>query len=224
VTPAYDSPAATALRTDYAGALRSADAGRTVRLGGWVHRSRDLGGIVFMDLRDRAGLVQVSFDPRWTPPDVLALAGSVGVESTVLISGTVALRPADARNPELSTGDVEVQAATLRVVGPAVTPAIPVARGKGEQLPAEELRLRHRYLDLRRPELQANLILRHRLLQATRAHLAKNGYLEIETPILTRPAGGRPRLPRAEPRPPRRMVRAAAVAAAVQAAADGIGI
>jgi aspartyl-tRNA synthetase len=182
-----NSPAATALRTDYAGALRAADAGRTVRLGGWVHRSRDLGGIVFMDLRDRAGLVQVSFDPRWTPPDVLARAGSVGVESTVLISGEVALRPSDARNPELATGDVEIRAAMLRVVGPAVTPAIPVARGKGEQLPAEELRLRHRYLDLRRPELQSNLVLRHRLMQVARSHLSTQGYLEIETPILTRP-------------------------------------
>jgi aspartyl-tRNA synthetase len=187
VTPAYDSPAATALRTDYAGALRAADAGRTVRLGGWVHRSRDLGGIVFIDLRDRAGLVQVSFDPRWTPPEVLTLASSVGVESTVLITGEVALRPSDARNPELASGDVEVRALSLRVVGPAVTPAIPVARGKGEQLPAEELRLRHRFLDLRRPELQANLTLRHRLMQVARAYLSKNGYLEIETPILTRP-------------------------------------
>jgi aspartyl-tRNA synthetase len=187
VTPAYDSPAATALRTDYAGALRAADAGRTVRLGGWVHRSRDLGGIVFMDLRDRAGLVQVSFDPRWTPPEVLTLASSVGVESTVLVTGEVALRPSDARNPELASGDVEVRALSLRVVGPAVTPAIPVARGKGEQLAAEELRLRHRFLDLRRPELQANLILRHRLMQVARAYLSKNGYLEIETPILTRP-------------------------------------
>jgi len=187
VTPAYDSPAATALRTDYAGALRAADAGRTVRLGGWVHRSRDLGGIVFMDLRDRAGLVQVSFDPRWTPPEVLTLASSVGVESTVLITGEVALRPSDARNPELASGDVEVRALSLRVVGPAVTPAIPVARGKGEQLAAEELRLRHRFLDLRRPELQANLILRHRLMQVARAYLSKKGYLEIETPILTRP-------------------------------------
>jgi aspartyl-tRNA synthetase len=175
------------LRTDYAGALRAADAGRTVRLGGWVHRSRDLGGIVFMDLRDRAGLVQVSFDPRWTPPEVLTLASSVGVESTVLITGEVALRPSDARNPELASGDVEVRALSLRVVGPAVTPAIPVARGKGEQLAAEELRLRHRFLDLRRPELQANLMMRHRLMQVARAFLSKNGYLEIETPILTRP-------------------------------------
>ncbi len=187
MTPASTAPAATALRTHYCGALRATDAGRTVRLGGWVHRSRDLGGIVFIDLRDRTGLVQISFDPRWTPPEVLAAAGSVGVESTVLIEGTVAERPAAARNADLASGDVEVRATALRVVGPALTPAIPVARGKGEQLPAEELRLRNRYLDLRRPELQANLIMRHRLMQATRRHLTDNGYLEIETPILTRP-------------------------------------
>src|SRR5581483_6245182 len=90
-------------------------------------------------------------------------------------------------NPELSTGDVEVRATTLRVVGPALTPAIPVARGKDEQLAAEELRLRYRYLDLRRPELQANLMLRHRLMQVARRFLAGQGFLEIETPILTRP-------------------------------------
>jgi aspartyl-tRNA synthetase len=152
-----------------------------------VHRPRDLGGIVFLDLRDREGIVQISFDPRWTPADVLARAASVGVESVVLVDGEVALRPADARNSELATGDVEVRATSLAVVGPAATPAIPVARGKGEQLPAEELRLRHRFLDLRRPELQANLILRHRLLQAARRFLSDRGFLEIETPILTKP-------------------------------------
>jgi aspartyl-tRNA synthetase len=187
VTPATDSPAVTALRTHYSGALRATDAGRTVRLGGWVHRSRDLGSIVFLDLRDREGLVQVSFDPRWTPPDVLRRAGAVSHESAVVIDGEVALRPTENRNPELPTGDVEVRATGLRVVGPAVTPAIPVARGKDEQLAAEELRLRHRYLDLRRPELQANLILRHRLMQTARRFLSDQGYLEIETPILTRP-------------------------------------
>src|SRR5213076_1293986 len=91
------------------------------------------------------------------------------------------------RNPEMETGDVEVIASAVRLVGPAATPAIPVARGRGEKLPAEELRLRHRYLDLRRPELQSNLILRHRLLQATRQYLSESGYLELETPILTKP-------------------------------------
>src|SRR5215211_4748592 len=91
------------------------------------------------------------------------------------------------RNAELATGDVEVRARTVRVTGPAQTPAIPVSRGKGEKLPAEELRLRHRHLDLRRPELQQNIILRHRLMQAARRYLSGEGYLEIETPILTKP-------------------------------------
>ncbi len=177
----------TSLRTHLCGALRAADTGVAVRLGGWVHRPRNLGGIVFIDLRDRAGLVQVSFDPRWTPPDVLARAGELAVESVVLVEGEVARRPAEARNPDLATGEIEVRATGLRVVGPAVTPAIPVARGRGEPLPAEELRLRHRYLDLRRPELQANLVLRHRLLQATRRFLSDRGFLELETPILTKP-------------------------------------
>jgi aspartyl-tRNA synthetase len=178
---------ATSLRSRLCGSVRAADAGTKVRLGGWVHRTRDLGGIVFIDLRDRAGIVQVSFDPRWTPSDVLDRAGSIGVESVVLVEGEIAARPPESRNPELATGDVEVRATGLQLAGPSVTPAIPVARGKGEQLPAEELRLRHRYLDLRRPELHANLELRHRLMQTTRRHLSDRGFLEIETPILTKP-------------------------------------
>jgi aspartyl-tRNA synthetase len=169
------------------GTLRAADVGIKVQLGGWVHRTRDLGGIIFLDLRDRAGLVQVSLDPRWTPADVLKRAAGAGVESVVLVEGEVAARPPDARNPDLESGDVEVRATGFQIVGPAVTPAIPVARAKGEQLPAEELRLRHRYLDLRRPELQANLMLRHKLMQQTRKYLSDRGYLEIETPILTKP-------------------------------------
>ncbi len=178
---------ATALRTHLAGALRPEHVGESVRLGGWVHRARNLGGLVFLDLRDRAGLVQVSFDPRFTPPDVIELAATLGAETVVLVEGDVAGRPAEVVNAELETGAVEVRARALRVVGPAATPAIPVARGRGEKLPAEELRLRHRYLDLRRPELHANLVLRHRLLQATRRYLAERGFLEIETPILTKP-------------------------------------
>ncbi len=169
------------------GSLRSADAGSAVRLGGWVQRTRDMGAIVFIDLRDRAGVVQISFDPRWTPPGVIRQAGAVGVESAVLIEGEVALRPDDKRNADLETGDIEVRAAALQVVGPATTPAIPVAPPRGEQLAAEELRLRHRYLDLRRTELQRNLVLRHRLMQATRGFLSERGFLEIETPILTKP-------------------------------------
>ena len=177
----------TSLRTHMCGALRASDAGARVRLGGWVHRTRNLGGLVFLDLRDRLGIVQVSFDPNRSPAEAVATATAVSNESVVLVEGEVALRPENMRNAELPTGDVEIIASGIRIAGPAETPAIPVARGKGEKLPAEELRLRHRYLDLRRTELQDNLILRHRLLQTTRRHLTEQGYLEIETPILTKP-------------------------------------
>ncbi len=174
-------------RSDLCGSLRVGDAGRPVRLGGWVHRRRDLGGIVFVDLRDRAGLVQVSFNPAFTPPELIAAAGALSNESVVLVEGEVVARPERDCNPEMATGAVEVRASALLVVGPAETPAIPVARGKGELLPAEEQRLRHRHLDLRRPELQENLILRHRLLQATRRYFSELGFLEVETPVLTKP-------------------------------------
>ncbi|HEX7939901.1 MAG TPA: OB-fold nucleic acid binding domain-containing protein, partial [Gemmatimonadaceae bacterium] len=164
---------ATSLRTSLAGALRVGDVGTHVRLGGWVHRTRNLGGLVFVDLRDRTGIVQVSVDPNRTSADVCAAAAALGNETVVLIEGDVARRPETMRNPDMETGDVEVIATSVRVVGPAETPAIPVARGKGEKLAAEDLRLRHRYLDLRRPELQENLVLRHRLLQETRRHLSE---------------------------------------------------
>ena len=178
---------ATTLRTHTCGALRGADAGADVRLGGWVHRKRDLGELVFVDLRDRSGLVQISFDPRYTPTETVRLAATLGPESVVLVEGEIVARPTEMRNPDIPTGDGEVRARTLAIVGPAAAPAIPVARVRGEPLPAEELRLRHRYLDLRRPELQENLILRHRLLQASRRYLTERGFLEIETPILTKP-------------------------------------
>ena len=182
-----DSALATSHRSHMCGALRAEDVGSTVRLGGWVHRARDLGGLVFVDLRDRAGLVQVSFDPSTTGAELSARAASLGAETVVLVEGTVASRPGTMRNPDMGTGDVEVRATSLTVVGPAETPAIPVARGKTEQLATEELRLRHRHLDLRREELQRNLVLRHRLLQRTRRHLCDAGFLEVETPILTKP-------------------------------------
>jgi aspartyl-tRNA synthetase len=181
------NPAATSLRTHRAGSLRREHAGQSVRLGGWVHRVRDLGGVLFMDLRDRDGIVQLSFDPKWTPADVLGRAGGVGLESVVIVSGTVELRPDTARESALMTREVEVRVLTLEVVGPALTPAIPVARKEGEELAAEELRLKHRVLDLRRPELQRNIVLRHRLAQRARRTLSDLGFLEIETPILTKP-------------------------------------
>jgi aspartyl-tRNA synthetase len=178
---------ATALRTHRAGALTRAEVGQQVRLGGWVHRRRDLGGLVFIDLRDRAGLVQLSCNPAWTPADVMERAAAVGTESVVLASGTVQLRPEPSRDPHLTSREVEVHVTGFQVVGPAQTPAIPVARKEKEELPAEELRLRHRVLDLRRPELQGNLELRHRVMQATRRYFDQQGFLEIETPILTKP-------------------------------------
>jgi aspartyl-tRNA synthetase len=182
-----DSDLATTFRTHLCGALRDDNVGATVRLGGWVHRSRDLGGLMFFDLRDRAGLVQVSIDLADASPELAQVARSLGSETVVLVEGVVTQRPEAMRNADLGTGGVEVRASSLRVVGPSDTPVIPVARGKGEQLAAEELRLRHRYLDLRRDELQRNLMLRHRLMQTTRRFLSDNGFFEIETPVLTKP-------------------------------------
>ncbi|HEX9580413.1 MAG TPA: aspartate--tRNA ligase [Gemmatimonadales bacterium] len=180
-------PAATALRSHRCGALRAEHVGQDVRLGGWVHRRRDLGGLVFFDLRDRDGLVQVTLGPDWTPAEVLAQAAGVGAETVLLVRGRVVQRPPDSQNPEMATGEVEVRATDIEVVGPAETPPIPVWRAKGEELPAEERRLQYRYLDLRRPELQRNIALRHRLLQRARATLSQLGFYEIETPILTKP-------------------------------------
>jgi aspartyl-tRNA synthetase len=177
----------TSLRSHRAGDLRREHTGTPVRLGGWIHRSRDLGGLLFIDLRDRSGIVQLSFNPDWTPPEVIRLAAAAGTESVILVEGVVELRPDQARDSQLATKDIEIHVKTCRVVGPAVTPAIPVARKEGEELPAEELRLKHRVLDLRRPDLQRNLILRHRLLQRARRTLSDLDFLEIETPILTKP-------------------------------------
>ncbi|HEX9054549.1 MAG TPA: aspartate--tRNA ligase [Gemmatimonadales bacterium] len=178
---------ATGLRTHRCGSLTREHVGTVVRLGGWVHRRRDLGGLVFVDLRDRDGVVQLSCNPAWTPPDVMERAAGLGAETVILAAGVVALRPEPARDPALPSREVEVHVTALEVVGPAVTPAIPVARKEKEDLPAEELRLRHRVLDLRRPELQRSIILRHRLMQAARRFFDGLGFLEIETPILTKP-------------------------------------
>jgi len=199
----------TSRRTLRCGELRAQHAGQRVRLGGWVHRRRDLGGIVFIDLRDRAGLVQIAVGPS-APEDVRRTASGLTGETVVEVEGEVVLRPPNMRNPELATGEVEVHPAKLVVVGPAVTPAIPVARAKGEELAAEELRLKYRHLDLRRPEMQENLVLRHRLLQRARRTLSELEFLEIETPILTKPTpeGARDYL----------------VPSRVQAAADGRGV
>lgn len=177
---------ATTERSILCGALRAQHAGSIVKLGGWIESSRNLGGMVFLNLRDRAGVVQVSFNPDFTAPEVIAAASNASLESVIIVEGTVALRPANMANPDMSTGEIEVRATAMKVVGPAESVAMPVV-AKGSNLPAEDVRLRYRYLDLRRAPLQANLILRHRLLQATRKYLDERGFLEIETPILTKP-------------------------------------
>src|SRR6476660_8851480 len=113
---------ATALRTHRGGDLARAHVGQAVRLGGWVHRRRDLGGLVFIDLRDRAGLVQLSFNPEWTSPEVMERAAGLGAETVVLVAGTVALRPQPSRDSQLISREVEVHVSGLEVVGPAQTP------------------------------------------------------------------------------------------------------
>jgi aspartyl-tRNA synthetase len=180
---------ATTMRTHRCGSLRADHIGTRVRLGGWIHRRRDLGGLIFLDLRDREGIAQVAFEPGATPDAAIAVAADAVAESVVLVEGLVRARPDDARNPDMVTGDVEVLAERIDVVGPAAVDAlpIPVWRTKGENLPEEELRLQHRHLDLRRPELQRNLALRHRLLQRTRATMSALDFYELETPILTKP-------------------------------------
>jgi aspartyl-tRNA synthetase len=183
----------TSFRSDTAGALRGGDAGRQVRLAGWVHKRRDLGGLVFLDLRDRTGRVQLSFGPDWSSPDVLDRARRAAGEWVIAVEGTVVPRPEGNVNPEMATGEVEVHVSSLRVLAQADTPPIPVAPGPADELPAEELRLRYRYLDLRREDLVNALGVRHRALQLVRRHLSDRGFWEIETPMLTRrtPEGAR---------------------------------
>lgn len=180
-----DDVLATAFRDTLAGSLRAGDAGREVQLAGWVHRSRDLGGLVFFDLRDRAGLVQVSFDPAWTPADVLARARNLAAEDVVQVRGTVAERVK--KNAQLPTGDVEIRGTALCVLTAAEPLPIQVDYAADEELPSEELRLRYRYLDLRRAELQRNFLLRHRAAAAVREFLTQQGFWEVETPMLTKP-------------------------------------
>jgi aspartyl-tRNA synthetase len=186
-------PINTAFRTHRVGSLRSSDVGKHVKLAGWVHRRRDLGGLIFIDLRDRSGRVQLSFGPDFTPNDVFDRARSLGNEWVVMIEGDVAARPAANINADLATGEIEVHVRQLEILNESQAPAIPVALSPGDELPAEELRLRYRYLDLRRDDLQSALELRHRAQQIVREHLSNEGFLEIETPMLTRrtPEGAR---------------------------------
>ncbi len=177
----------TSFRSRLVGRVTAEEAGNTIRLCGWVHRRRDLGGLFFVDLRDRSGILQVSFGPDWTEAASLDQVRDLGAEDVVEVEGEVFLRPSDARNPDMATGEVELKAARIRVLNAAVTPAIPVFRSPEEELPSEDLRLRHRVLDLRRGEMQENLRMRHDLILEVRNYLSRQGFLEVETPILTKP-------------------------------------
>jgi aspartyl-tRNA synthetase len=180
-------PLGTLTRTHTCGALRAADVGATVVLLGWVHRVRDLGGVLFIDIRDRAGLSQIVVrdDER-----LLAEAKRLRSEYVIGVSGVVQRRSEDTINPKLETGDVEVVAQSIRLLNEAKTPPFQIA---DETPVSEDVRLRYRYLDLRRGRLQANLGLRHRVALAVRRYFDANGFWEIETPILTKstPEGAR---------------------------------
>ncbi|HSH46487.1 MAG TPA: aspartate--tRNA ligase [Longimicrobiales bacterium] len=184
---------ATAYRSTAAGTLRSSEEGETVRVAGWVHRRRNLGGVLFIDLRDRSGIVQLSLDPARTDGDVMDRATGLSAESVIAVEGVVAPRPSGARNEDMVTGAVEIHVGSLEVLAAADTPPIPVYQVPGEEAPAEELRLRHRYLDLRRGPLQRAMETRHRALQSVRRHLTEQGFWEVDTPMLTRrtPEGAR---------------------------------
>jgi len=158
-----------------------------MRLTGWVHRRRDLGGVFFVDLRDRSGILQVSGGPDWTEPGSVDLTRDLGAEDVVEVEGEVCLRPPEALNPEMATGEVELRATRVRLLNGASTPPIPVFRNPEEELPSEDLRLRYRVLDLRRFEMQENLRIRHDLILAVRNYMSGLGFLEVETPILTKP-------------------------------------
>jgi aspartyl-tRNA synthetase len=174
-------------RTGYCGALRAADVDKDVVLMGWVHRRRDLGQLIFVDLRDRAGVAQIVFNKEHDPA-THAKAEELRSEFVVAVEGRVVRRQKP--NLEIATGEVEVMAARLHILNNAKTPPFQI---EGEVNASEETRLRYRYLDLRRPQLHRNIELRHRILLEVRKTLDEMGFLEIETPVLTRstPEGAR---------------------------------
>jgi aspartyl-tRNA synthetase len=175
-------------RTHTCGALRPDDVGAEVVLLGWVHRVRDLGGLLFIDIRDRDGVTQVVFDKD--EEALMAKAKRLRSEFVVGVNGRVRRRSADTVNPKLATGEVEVIVRQLTILNEAKTPPFPIA---DETPVAEDVRLKYRYLDLRRPRLQGNIVLRHRVNTVIRRYFDENGFLEIETPILTKstPEGAR---------------------------------
>jgi aspartyl-tRNA synthetase len=175
------------MRTHYCGQLNASLCDQTVTLAGWAHRRRDHGGVIFIDLRDREGLAQIVCDPD--RPDMFAIAESVRNEFCLRITGKVRLRPEGTRNPNLASGDIEVLCHEIEVLNPSVTPPFQL----DEENLSETVRLTHRVIDLRRPEMQKNLLLRYKTARAFRRFLDDNGFIDVETPMLTKstPEGAR---------------------------------
>jgi aspartyl-tRNA synthetase len=176
-------------RTHNATDLEVKDVGVEVVLNGWVNSRRDHGGLIFIDLRDRSGLIQVVFSPE-VDQDAFHLAEQVRSEYVVAVQGKVSLRPADTENPNLKTGKIEIYVEKMEIMNTAKTPPFYIEDGIDVD---ETLRLKYRYLDLRRGEMRENLMLRHRVVKTMRDFLDSQGFIEIETPILTKssPEGAR---------------------------------
>jgi aspartyl-tRNA synthetase len=174
-------------RTDYCGRIDRSRLGQTIALMGWVHRRRDHGGVIFVDLRDREGLVQIVFNPDRAA--TFAAAETLRNEFVIRVAGLVRLRPEGGANPNLFSGEVEVLAHEMEILNAAQTPPFQL---DDENL-SETVRLQHRVVDLRRPQMQKNLMLRHRAAMAARKYLDANGFVDIETPVLYKstPEGAR---------------------------------
>ena len=176
-------------RTHTCGELREKNIGENVVLNGWVDRRRDLGGVIFIEIRDRHGITQVVFEPTFNEQSH-HLAKDLRSEFVISVEGIVRKRPADTDNPELPTGHIDVMVNQLIILNEAETPPFSI---KDEIDTHEDLRLKYRYLDLRRPKLQKSLILRHKMAQITRKYFDENGFIEVETPVLMKstPEGAR---------------------------------
>ena len=174
-------------RTDYCGTLTRQDEGKEVTVAGWVQRQRDLGGLIFVDLRDRTGIVQLAFDDN-TDKEIFEKATALRSEYVVMASGKVRVR--SSINTEIPTGEIEIEVTELKILGVSETPPFEILPDSNAN---EELRLRYRYLDLRRPDIQKNILLRHKITKVTRDYFDDNGFIEIETPTLIKstPEGAR---------------------------------
>src|SRR5450756_2317365 len=180
-------------RTHHCSELRPAHIGQTVTLSGWVHSRRDLGGLIFIDIRDREGRTQTVFDPSDLPKELFERAAALRSECVIQVTGQVRRRPEGTLNPKVPTGEVEVAARTLELLNYAEVLPFPVDDPEVANKVNEELRLQYRYLDLRRPEMARNLKVRSKVAIATRSYMDDQGFLEVETPTLFKstPEGAR---------------------------------